>query len=155
MNLYLVQHAQSKTKEEDPQRPLSEKGRNDIRKVADFLAKHTHIQVKSIMHSGKIRSWQTAEILAEHLKLITGIKEIEGLDPLADPYFWIKRLSKTEEDLMLVGHLPHLSKLSSYLLSQDENEKIINFQQGGVVCLQRDLSGNWSVPWLIIPEILT
>ena len=37
MNLYLVQHAESKTEEDDPQKPLSGKGFSDIRKIAAFL----------------------------------------------------------------------------------------------------------------------
>jgi len=34
MRLYLIQHAKAKSKQENPARPLSRKGREDIRKVA-------------------------------------------------------------------------------------------------------------------------
>ena len=56
MKLYLVQHAESKRKEGDPSRPLSEKGREDIRKMAKYAEKYLHIQVKQIFHSGKLRA---------------------------------------------------------------------------------------------------
>jgi phosphohistidine phosphatase len=55
---------------------------------------------------------------------------------------------------MLVGHLPHLSKLSACLLCGEDTRKILNFQMSGVVCLERDEEGNWSVQWMLIPQIL-
>ena len=154
MNLYLVQHAEPKRKEEDPQRPLSEKGLAEIRKVASFICEHSSVQVNSIMHSGKTRACQTAEVLAEHLRPPEGIKEVEGLKPLDDPLTWAERLAETKEDIMLVGHLPHLDKLSAYLLCQDENKRVVDFRMGGVVCLGRDEAGTWSVRWMLIPQIL-
>ena len=154
MNIYLVQHAEPKKEEEDPQRPLSEKGRTDIRNVAAFVAKHKNIRVNSIMHSGKTRARQTAEVLTECLNPSEGIKEVDGLKPLDDPSIWVKRLSEMNEDVMLVGHLPHLSKLSAYLLCQDENKTIIDFQMGVIVCLCEDESGIWSIRWIVTPQIL-
>ena len=155
MILYLVQHAEAKQEQEDPERPLSEKGWADIRKVAAFVAEQTNIRVDSIMHSGKTRARQTAEVLAKSLNPPEGIREADGLQPLADPSTWADRLAEVEEDVMLVGHLPHLSKLSAHLLCQDEHQGIIDFQRGGIVCLGRDESGIWSVRWMVIPQILT
>ena len=37
MNLYLVQHAKAKQKEEDPERPLTENGISSISRVAFLL----------------------------------------------------------------------------------------------------------------------
>lgn len=151
MNLYLVQHAEAKHEEEDPQRPLSDKGWADIRKVATFVAAHAGIQVRRILHSGKTRARQTAEVLAEYVNPAEGIQETDGLEPMANPSTWAQRLGNVKEDTMLVGHLPHLSKLASLLLCQDETKRIIDFQMGGVVCLRRDESGSWSVRWMVIP----
>jgi len=53
---------------------------------------------------------------------------------------------------MLVGHLPHLSKLAAYLISHDESQKIVEFQASTIVCLGRDTSGNWSIQWIINPD---
>ncbi len=36
MKLYLVQHGEAKKKEEDPLRPLSESGREDVQRVAKY-----------------------------------------------------------------------------------------------------------------------
>ena len=43
MRLYLVQHADAKLKEEDPSRPLSDKGWGDIRNVAKYAEKYLRI----------------------------------------------------------------------------------------------------------------
>jgi phosphohistidine phosphatase len=57
------------------------------------------------------------------------------------------------ENIMLVGHLPHLGKLASLLLCGDENAGLISFRMGGALCLERDGAGKWSVQWMIIPDL--
>lgn len=154
MNLYLVQHAEAKPEAEDPDRPLSDKGRADIREVASFLSGLTNIQLNSIFHSGKTRARQTAELLSEYLHPTNGVGQRDGLKPLDDPSIWEEQLAGLWEDVMLVGHLPHLSKLAARLLGLDEDRKVVDFQMGGVICLGRDNSAAWSVRWMIIPGIL-
>ena len=154
INLYLVQHAEAKSEQEDPQRPLSDKGRADIKKVAAFVAQRKTVQVKTILNSGKTRAQQTAEALAQQLKPSQGVKQAEGLEPMADPSTWSVRLADEKEDIMLVGHLPHLSRLASHLICQDANKKIVDFQMGGIACLSKDESGAWSVRWMIVPGML-
>lgn len=154
MRLYLVQHAESKRKEEDPSRPLSERGWKDIRKMAKYAEEYLHIQVNQIVHSGKLRAKQTAEVLAEHLHPAKGVMAAEDLKPLADPKVWKNRLAETTEDIIIVGHLPHLGKLAGYLLSGDESREVVTFRMGGIACLERDESGRWTVRWMIIPEMI-
>lgn len=154
MRLYLVQHAEARPEGEDPRRPLSDKGRADIRKVAAFLAEHKAVEVSHILHSGKLRAGQTAETLAEHLHPGT-VTATDGLNPLDDPAIWAGHLAETDEDLMLVGHLPHMSRLAALLLVGDADQPVVQFQMGGVVCLGRDEEGRWSLHWMVVPEILT
>ena len=156
MRLYLVQHAEPKRKEEDPARPLSEKGRKDIHKMAAYLKDHANIQIGAIFHSGKTRAKQTAQVLAEALSLPQGIREVEGLEPLADVEAWAKRLASREvdEETMLVGHLPHLSRLASRLICENDDQEVVSFRQGGVACLKRGEEGGWTVNWILIPELI-
>lgn len=153
MLLYLVQHGDAKREEEDPSRPLSDKGREDVRKVASY-ASRLKIEVEEIFHSGKLRAKQTAEILSEHLKIAKGISETDSIAPLDNPLIWTERLKDRTTSLMLVGHLPHLAKLSSLLLCGDMEKTVVAFRMGGIVCLKRDDTGKWSLQWMIIPEIL-
>ena len=154
MRLYLVQHAKAKSKDEDPDRPLTDQGWNDIKKVAAFIAGNKQILVNNIIHSGKTRARQTAEVLAEELEPTGGIFQGDGLGPMDEASLWITRLVEEKEEIMLVGHLPHLNKLISRLLGYDENKQIVAFKNAGVVCIERDETGNWSVTWMVTPEIL-
>lgn len=153
MRLYLVQHADAMLKEEDPSRPLSGKGWKDIGNVTEYAQKHLHIQVAQIIHSGKLRARQTAEVLAQHLQPVKDVSVSKDLEALANPMIWKKRLAETTEDTMLVGHLPHLQKLTSYLLTDDENKQVVTFRNAGIVCLNKE-SGHWTIQWIITPEIL-
>ncbi len=154
MNLYLVQHAEAKAKTEDPNRPLSEKGRADIQTVAAYVAKHSNIELVQIKHSGKTRARQTAESLAEALQPAEGINQVADLTPLAEASVWATRLAAMTEDVMLVGHLPHLSKLAALLLCQDDTKTVVAFQMGSLVCLGRDETGAWTLRWMVTPEIV-
>ena len=153
MKLYLVQHGEAKSKEEDSSRPLTEKGIKDAEKVAEYISK-LGVKVKKIFHSGKLRAKQTAEIYAKHLKPEDGVSETDGLNPLDPPETWIKKLKNIDEDIMLTGHLPHLSKLASALVVGDENMEIIKFRNAGVTCLERDEQGKWKILWAIPPEMV-
>lgn len=154
MRLYLVQHADAKLKEEDPSRPLSDKGWGDIRNVAKYAEKYLHIQVTQIFHSGKLRAKQTAEVLAEHLHPAKGVIAAEDLEPLDDTKVWKNRLAETAEDVMIVGHLPHLSRLASHLLIRDKDKEVVAFRMGGIFCLEKDDNGHWTVQWIITPETI-
>ena len=151
MKLYLVQHGEAKREEEDPARPLTDRGREEAEKIASHIAK-TGVQVERIIHSGKLRAKQTAEIMAKHLKPPKGVDQADNLDPLADPKIWAERLKDISEDIMLVGHLPHLSKLASLLLTGNADLEPIKFRMAGIICLERDEKGKWSLLWALRPE---
>ena len=153
MILYLVQHAEAQCKEEDPNRDLSEKGRMDIESIAHHLQR-LNVQVNQIFHSGKTRAKSTAKVLAQHLKPAAGASEAPGLAPRDDPGIWADRLAQMDENILLVGHLPHLGKLAALLMSGDKDKKIINFQKGGALRLQRMDKDQWAVEWMIPPEII-
>jgi phosphohistidine phosphatase len=153
MLIYLVQHADAKKEEVDPSRSLSEKGMHDIKRVASY-ASRLNIEIYKIFHSNKLRAKQTAEVLSENLKPTKGVSEVDGLSPLDDPNIWAERLKDIPDDIILVGHLPHLGKLVSLLLSEKADRNIISFKMAGIVCLKRDDTGAWSLQWMITPEIV-
>ena len=152
MLVYLVQHGDAKREEEDPSRPLSEKGIKDVKGVASHISR-LNIGVEEVLHSGKLRAKQTAEIISEKLKIAKGISETDGLSPMDDANMWAERLNKRTDTLMLVGHLPHLGKLASSLLCSKKERNFVAFKMGGIVCLKRDDTG-WSLQWMITPETL-
>jgi len=154
MNLYLVQHAEAVSKEQDPDRPLSNKGRADVDDIAAYTGNHISLQVDQILHSGKTRAKQTAEVLGQMLQPAGGVKEDPNLGGGDDPAIWANRLADTNQNIMLVGHMPHLRKLASLLLCGDQDTKIIDFQNSGIVQLVRNDHGEWLVGWIITPDIV-
>jgi phosphohistidine phosphatase len=154
MYLYLVQHAEARPKEEDQERPLSDKGWAEVSRVAEFIRDQTQVRVTRIIHSGKLRAQQTAEILEDYLQTSGGITAADGLNPLDDPAAWVQRLADTDADIVLVGHLPHLNQLAALLLTGDPEQSVVAFQMGGMVCLGRNEKGAWSLRWMVVPNLL-
>ena len=59
-----------------------------------------------------------------------------------------------DEDILLVGHVPHLGRLATVLMGGDKERSVINFQMGGVVRLRQMEAGQWAVDWMVVPEII-
>jgi phosphohistidine phosphatase len=154
MLLYLVRHGQANLADKDPKKCLSKKGREEVLKTALFLVEHVKNKISRIVHSGKCRAKETAEIIGERLNPSKGIEETDHLNPLDEPTIWQERIETEKEDLMLVGHLPYLSKLTSLLLYKNENIQQIEFQAASVLCLKREENKSWCVLWMVSPETL-
>lgn len=153
MRLYLVQHAKAASQETDPQRQLTEEGRRDIQKVAEFIAP-LNLSVDYLWHSGKKRAEQTAEVLSEVIKINKEHTARNGLAPNDDVAALKDELLLSKEDVMIVGHMPFLSKLTSLLLAGSESANTVIFKQAGIVCLNRFDENQWQLEWMIIPELL-
>ena len=153
MFVYLVQHAEARNEQEDPSRSLSEKGIHDIKKVSSYVSL-CHLKMHKIFHSPKLRAKQTAEVLSEHLNPAKGISEVDGLAPLDEPGIWEQRLKNIPDNIMLVGHLPHLDKLASQLLCGDKDKHVMSFQMAGIACLKKNDTGSYALQWMVTPEIV-
>jgi len=153
MSVYLMQHGKPVPKEEDPDRPLSDQGKRDVRRVAEFLKK-SGVEVGEAFHSGKTRARQTAEIMLSQLNPEIKAQKRAGLSPLDEVKEIATQIRGAEKELLIAGHLPHLGKLASLLVAGDEAVPVVKFQQGGVVCLQSDEGDGWSVAWMVVPEII-
>ena len=150
MALYLVQHGLSLFKEEDPERGLSEQGIRETRDMAARAAAQ-NIQVSRIIHSGKKRAMQTAELFAEALQPHEGTGEEPGLAPMDDVTLFAARVN-INQNLMVVGHLPFMERLVSYLLTGSPDAKVIQFQNSGIICLDSE-DGPFFVRWALYPRL--
>ena len=154
MKLYLVQHGDAEVKKDDPARSLTEQGRNDVARVAAF-AKCANVEVYQIRHSPKHRAAETAAILAEHLEPEGGVVALPGLAPKDDVRPFAELLNREMRPLMLVGHRPFMDQLLGLLVAGDRMGTIVEFQKGGIVCLERDpKQGTWSVQWAVTPALV-
>ena len=153
MKLYLVQHAKAASKDMDPQRPLNDQGRRDIQKVAAFI-KPLSLSVDYLWHSAKERAIETAEILTEVVKINNEKIARDGLAPNNDVTQLKDELISSQQDIMIVGHLPFMAKLASLLLTGREFAGTVAFKQGGIVALNSSEDNHWQIDWMVIPELL-
>jgi phosphohistidine phosphatase len=153
MHLYLIQHGQAASREQDPDRPLTQEGRAETQKVARFL-QSLGLAVDRLWHSGKTRARQTAEIYSEAFATPAGPSERQGLSPNDDVAPVRDELAVATEDTVIVGHMPFLSRLASLLLTGYENTDVVRFRYAGVVSLDRTPDNRWQVAWIVTPDII-
>lgn len=149
MYLYLVRHGEADP--EDPMKPLSSHGRREVEKIASYLLS---LEIHSIFHSTKLRAAQTAEVFTEYIRPAEGPAEKDGLAPMDDPKIWADRLDAVVDPTMLVGHLPHLSRLASLLITGDPDRVAFDFEAATVLCLHRHDDGRWANQWMLGPDMV-
>ena len=152
MRIYLVRHAAAQPDHQDPRRPLSERGRNEVAKIAAFL-REKNLKITALWHSTKLRALQTAEILAPVLHIENGVLQREGLSPNDSIAPIHNEIAACRSDLMIVGHLPFVSLLALRLLTGNSGSDILAFYPATVVCLEGE-GDNWRLAWMITPALL-
>jgi phosphohistidine phosphatase len=150
--LFLVQHGKSLSKDIDPDQNLSKEGILEVERIAN-AAKRYGIRVSRIEHSGKIRAQQTADIFASALNPKYGVLERSGLKPLDDVMALANEIN-SKDNLMLVGHLPFMERLTSYLITGSTDKPVFKFQNGGILCMDQDMDAHtWVIKWALMPYI--
>lgn len=152
MSIYLVQHGLSIPEGTDTERKLTEQGIADVTRIAS-VAKGYTVPVTKICHSGKTRAMMTAEILNSYLSPPQGITHISGIGPMDDVKVFAQTLASTS-NIMYVGHLPFMQKLASFLVAGVDDITVFRFQNGGIVCLDKeDDSKLWHIKWALMPNV--
>ncbi len=152
MALYLVQHGRSLPKEEDAEQGLSGEGIAEVERIAG-VARGYGVKVSRIVHSGKKRAFQTAGIYSKALNPEFGLREMSGLNPL-DDVLLIAEEAQTDQNVMMVGHLPFMEKLTAYLVTGSTETRVFRFQNGGIVCLDKEPDDRfWFIKWTLMPNI--
>jgi phosphohistidine phosphatase len=152
MRLYLVQHGDAVPERLDPERPLSSAGRREVEAVARLLVS-AHAPVAHVVHSGKLRAQQTAELLATALAPDTVPEAMAGLSPNDPVEPTVRTIADWTSDVMLVGHLPFMGKLVARLIAGDEREPVAAFVPGTVVCLEQGEADHWTITWMVRPAL--
>ncbi len=153
MRLYLVQHGDAEPKDVDPDRPLSDQGRADIKRLAKWLLSQ-NIQVAQILHSGKSRAKQTAEILRPMLECPGQVFEGQGLAPNDSPEAFLRQLTDSKKDMLIAGHMPFMSRTVSQALTGAPDLKLVEFLQGSVAGIERSDRATWHLFMFARPEFL-
>ena len=150
--VHLVRHGEAVSAEMAPSRPLTQAGWLAVERLAGWAAA-ADIRPDEVLHSGKLRAEQTAEILADYLMPAKGATVRRGLGadddvrPLADS------LAATDHRPMIVGHLPFLGRSVSHLVIGDVDRPIVQVEAAGLVGLQFQ-DGLWTITSVVDPELI-
>lgn len=151
MQLYFLRHGEAdwpNWKKPDDERPLTKRGKKEMREVAEFLAR-LKTKPSLILTSPLPRASQTAAIAAEYLdrecreeKLLAPGFGKRELEQLLDDY--------PDENLMIVGHEPDFSGAIAALTGAS-----IKLSKAGVALVELDHSGSRGrLLWLLPPKLM-
>lgn len=162
MLLYVMQHGEAYSKDEDPERPLTAGGRQTATDIGHWMHGGS-VTVETILHSPKLRARETAEQI-QAVYPDAGLESWAQLGPDgAVDGFVLDLASAPGNAILVVGHMPFVQRLTGRLLADDENEALVRFSPGAVICLERNgldqiplsyYAGGWKVRWMLSPELL-
>ena len=161
MELYLLRHGiavepGTRGFEDDFARPLTPKGRRQLRKNSAAIRKIAG-DFDLILSSPLVRAKQTAEIVAKELKLKKRLRFSNALAPGGAASILIRQLERekpAQKKVLLVGHEPDLSRLIS-LLTTGGLHMQIDFKKGGLCKLEVEKlkAGQCAkLEWLVTPK---
>ncbi|HEY3757578.1 MAG TPA: phosphohistidine phosphatase SixA [Opitutaceae bacterium] len=155
--IYLVRHAEAKEAERDEARELTSRGREMSVQLGRFLRLTRIAPTNEVWHSTLVRARQTAEMVAQGLGVAV-LKEVSGLAPDENPGAFARKLAHVTNDVMVVGHNPHLTMLGT-LLVKGEHATLpaMEFSKCTALALNnlgRGEPGDWCVAWQLDPQML-
>jgi phosphohistidine phosphatase len=153
MNVYLIRHAHAVDPDENPERPLSKRGREQVHALAAFLKRSELFQPAEFWHSPLVRSRETAELLAQGLRLRVPHTLIPELEPESDPHLAARRIKRAANAVAIVGHEPHLSALATLLVAGKTEPPVFVMKKCAALAIE-GLGNHWSVRWHVSPDLL-
>ena len=138
---------------EDALRPLTDKGRKRLSRVAELLAGQ-RLGLETVLTSPLLRCVQTAELVAERLGLADRVVPDNRLAPgfKATALATLLRPYGDAAALLLVGHEPDFSDAIGHLIGGGR----VVCRKGGVACVNlSDLHAmEGELEWLLSPDLL-
>jgi phosphohistidine phosphatase len=159
MRLYLLRHAEAADTSPDPARALTPKGQRDARALGRLLSRREIKSPGLLWCSPYRRARETADALLEAAEWPLRPEIREGLTPYDDPADLLAELAHEAEDLLVVGHNPHLALLAGYLLGGVEGRTTVHFRKCGMICFERvtryaeDPEPTWVLSWMLAPKL--
>jgi len=139
MRVLLVHHADAVGPGVDTQRQLSSLGRRQADEMAKAAAQ-IGFAPAAIWHSGKLRARETAESFLRACAPFAQFKMIRGLQP-EDPPEWLRdELAVENRDVLLVGHMPHIARLTALL-----SGGAVTMPLHGTVGFEKSEDGSWTI----------
>ena len=153
MILYLMRHGKSGSLGAGLPAVLTSRGEKDAAKIGKLLKKKK-ITPLTLWHSPLPRAVQTAGIIQDVLKLPPEAVEEKGdLIPEGSAAEMVRKIHKSQGDLMLVSHLPFLRSLTSHFFDSGEEPEELDFPTAGVCALEIG-KGRAKLLWALCPSDL-
>lgn len=147
MHLYLVHCGEAAPPEIDSRRPLTPSGRAAVARLATEAAARG-VKPAVVWHSGKLRARQTAEAFWRACNALAELSATKNLQP-GDPPVWMRdRLLGETRDILIAGHVPHLPRLYTLLVTGGE-DALLDFPPHGLVALATIDGTAWTVEFTI------
>lgn len=159
MEIYLLRHGIAVERAEhggpDEERALTAEGRRKLNRVAKAM-QAMRLSFDLIFSSPLVRALQTAEIVAEALRLKKRSQVTDFLTPSTPTekqIAWLKGLRPPSVRVLLVGHEPNFSELTSHLVA-GHRRMTINFKKAGLCKVTADPvgAGRATLEWLLTPK---
>jgi len=146
MKVYLIHHANVLSAEQDPERHLSPRGRDESDRLGARF-KVAGIAPARILHSDKQWTLETAERIAAAMgangKTAVADYPIATGHP-TEPF--MTEITDGGGDIMMVGHSDYLLRSASKLWCGDEDVRVIEFKPGNCTAFGLERVGDdWAV----------
>lgn len=138
--IYLLRHGEAEKndylKGKDAERRLTASGHRMIREEAKAM-RQLKVEPNLILTSPLVRARETAQIVAEELKVAEPVQDCLQLAPGHHPSDLIRYLARHQEipSILLVGHEPIMGHLLSTLVDRTGHPHII-FEKGGLALIE-------------------
>lgn len=155
MKIFLAHHANTVPVEENPDRPLSELGRQQADRIGAHL-KAAGISPAKVLHSDRLWTRQTAEraaaVLGDPALPAMPSYSIMGAAPLAP---FLEDIAASGGDIVMTGHSEFLRRAGAHLLCGDEKRVIIEYKPGNAAmfCLEGE-GDSWVVAYGLRQEFM-
>ena len=146
MKVYLIHHANVLRAEQDPERHLSPRGRDESDRLGARF-KVAGVLPARILHSDRQWSRETAERIAAAMGAAntTAVADypVNTGHPIAP---FMDEIRDSDGDIMMAGHTDYLVRSASKLLCGDEAVRVIEFKPGNATVFCLEGSGDdWAV----------
>lgn len=159
MNIYIQRHGEAGRRlsvpSKDYERPLTLAGRKEIEEIAKAMKK-VKLEFDKIISSPLKRCHDTAEIVAKEQG--SKVEDWDELKPEGSRTELLSKLSKLKQDsdILLCGHDPYLSILTSELISGTPGVHLV-LKKGGLVRIHITTFSpkpSGELRWLLSPKLL-
>lgn len=159
MEVYILRHGDAVDRvtggyAHDADRPLTEAGRAEVLAVASGL-RRLGLTLDLLLTSPLVRAVQTAEIIAETLTVARGPVVTPALAPGGDLAAVLAAARPGGQRVMVVGHMPSLGELASWLTWGDP-ALVVPLRTAGLCRVDlgpHDQPGAGDLRWLLPPRL--